>query len=98
MLCAGHEPFPLVGGSAARPQWEGGGCAIKAEGVCRLVLPGVCTSLPSEEGILHSWKGGGVWLPTRWVGVRRVGGCHQGTDRILKIRGILIFALGVLKK
>ena len=36
----------------------GGGCAIKAEWVCRLVLPGVHTCSPFEEGILHSWKGG----------------------------------------
>ena len=36
----------------------GGGGGIKAERVCRLVLPGVQTSFPVEEGIVHWWMGG----------------------------------------
>ena len=34
------------------------GDAIKAESACRLVLPGVRTCPPFEEGILHLWMGG----------------------------------------
>ena len=33
----------------------GGGGAIKAEGVRWLVLLGVCTFSPFEEGMLHKW-------------------------------------------
>ena len=42
-----------------------GGDAIKAERVCRLVLPGVCTCSPFEEGILHLWMG---WLHAHLLG------------------------------
>ena len=34
-----------------------GGCGIKAESACRLVLPGVGTVSSFEEGIFHVWKG-----------------------------------------
>ena len=44
--------------------------AIKAEGVCRLKLPRVCTCVPLEEGTLHLWIGG-VGCPTRWIGLKR---------------------------
>ena len=44
----------------------GGGCAIKAEGVCRLVLPGVRTCAPFKEGIVHSWIGGLGAHPLGW--------------------------------
>ena len=36
----------------------GGGGAVKAEQVCRLMLPGARTCSPFEEGILHAWIGG----------------------------------------
>ena len=36
----------------------GGGCIIKADGNCQLVLPGVHTCGPFEEEILHPWTGG----------------------------------------
>ena len=44
----------------------GGGGARKAEGVCRLILPGVRTCLPFEERILHSWIGGLVAHLLHW--------------------------------
>ena len=65
--------------------WGGG---IKAEGVCRLGLPGVRTRAPSEGGTLHSWMGGLVVHPLREVGSQMghltVGGkpfllCESGT-------------------
>ena len=60
----GPHPAVLAGGVG---WWRGRGtlgvCAIKAERVCRLVLSGVCTSEPLEEGILHSWIGGLVAYP-----------------------------------
>ena len=43
----------------------GGGGGIKAERVCRLVLPCVHACSPPEEGALHVWMGG--WLSTHWV-------------------------------
>ena len=59
--------FPADGA----PEGAGcGGCAIEAEGVCRLVRPGVRTCAPFAEGILHSWTGG--------LGVRRGGGGEEG--------------------
>ena len=39
--------------------------AVKAELVCRLVLPGERT-WPWEEGILHTWIGGLVVPPLGW--------------------------------
>ena len=45
--------------------WRGG--AIEAEGVRRLVLPGVRTCAPFEEGILCLWMGG--------LAARPLGGC-----------------------
>ena len=45
---------------------------IKAEIVCRLVLPDVRACLPVEEGILHSWIGGLVVHPMGW-GVKGAG-------------------------
>ena len=44
----------------------GGGGGIKAEPVCRLVLPGARTCSPFEEGILHTWMGGSVVHPLGW--------------------------------
>ena len=44
--------------------YGGGGGAIKAEGICRLVLPGVRKCSHFEEGILRVWMGagkGGGW-------------------------------------
>ena len=41
----------------------GGGGAIKAEGVCRLVLRGVRTCAPLEEGGHHARRGGLVAHP-----------------------------------
>ena len=49
----------------------GVGGAIKAERVCQLVLPGVCTCSPVPEGILLDQVG---WLPTCWVGQGGGGG------------------------
>ena len=46
--------------TTTRRGWGGG---IKAEGVRRLVLPGVRTCSPSEEGVLHAWTGGLVVRP-----------------------------------
>ena len=43
-----------------------GGAAIEAKGGCRLVLPGVRTRSPFEEGIPHSWMGGLVVHPLNW--------------------------------
>ena len=51
--------------------WGGG--AIKAERVCRLVLPGVPTGSPFEQGILHSWMDRWVGCPPVGLGARRVG-------------------------
>ena len=45
--------------------WGGGG-AIKADRVCRLVLAGVRTCSPFEEGLLHSWMGGLYIHPLGW--------------------------------
>ena len=45
---------------------SGGGGAIKAERVCRLVLPGKRMCAPFEEGILHSWIGGLVANRLGW--------------------------------
>ena len=42
------------------------GGAIKAEGVCRWVLLGVCSCAPFEEGILHSWITGLVAPTLGW--------------------------------
>ena len=70
----GREGYPPPPRYASEERREGGGkglaggregCAIKAEGVCRLVLPGVCMCAPFEEGILHLWN--------RWVGCPPVG-------------------------
>ena len=67
-----------LGPSAPSKDWspDGGGAgqgdAIKAELVCRLILAGVCTCSPLEEGILHSWKGWLVVHPLGW-GVKGVG-------------------------
>ena len=44
---------------------------MKAEGVCRLLLPGVRTCLPFEEGGLHSLEGkggGGAMREYGWLG------------------------------
>ena len=41
----------------------GGGDAMKAERVCRCVLPGGCTCSPLKEGLLHSCTGGLVVHP-----------------------------------
>ena len=45
--------------------WGGGINAVR-----RLVLPGVRTCSPFEEGILHVWMGGGVdvYFSTPWGG------------------------------
>ena len=42
---------------------RGVGGAIKAERVCRSVLPAVRACLLYEEGILHAWMGGLVVPP-----------------------------------
>ena len=55
-----------------------GGCAIKAEGVCRLVLPGARTWSPLEEETFHAWIGG--WLPTCSVGAED-GGFKKKIER-----------------
>ena len=57
----------------------GGGCAIKAERVCWLVLPGVPTCAPFEEGILHSWIGGLIGHPLRW-GMKK-----EGSERLREV-------------
>ena len=54
-----------------------GARAIKAEGVCRLVLPGVSTCSPFEEGILHMWMGGWVVQQLGW-------GCRGGFTKGLQ--------------
>ena len=51
---------------------RGLGAAIKAQGVCRSVLPGVCTCSPFEEGILHSWIGG-LGVVDGWGGCPPIG-------------------------
>ena len=44
-----------------------GGCAIEAEGLCRLALPGYTgRARRFEEGILRLWMGGLVAHPLRW--------------------------------
>ena len=43
-------------------------CAIQAEWVCRVVLLGVGTCSPFEEGILQAWKGGLVVHPLGYAG------------------------------
>ena len=53
-------------------------CAIKAEGVCRLVLPGVRICSPFEEGVLHSSMGG--------LAVHPLGGGLKAAG--LKLRGV----------
>ena len=45
-------------------RWGGAG-AIKAAGVCRLVLPGAHVRLLRKESSTRGWVG---WLSTRWVG------------------------------
>ena len=40
--------------------------AIKAEGVCQLVLPGARTCAPFKEGVLHAWIVGLVAHPLGW--------------------------------
>ena len=40
--------------------------AIKAEGGCRLVLPGVRTCAPFEEPILREWTGALAVHPFGW--------------------------------
>ena len=65
---------PKVAAKGPRAGGEGGfgACAIKAEWVCRLVLPGVRTCSPFEEGILRVWIRGLVVHPSGWGGRGRM--------------------------
>ena len=62
---------------------RGGGGGIKAEGVCRSVLPGVRTCLPFAEGILHPWTGGWVVHPVGW-------GCRGRVQELPEVPSRLI--------
>ena len=60
------------------PLGGGGGVAMKAERLRRLVLPAVRTCSPSEEGTLHLWMGGLVVRPLGWGYVGGGGGSSSG--------------------
>ena len=69
-------PLPLA-------QFPWGRCAIKAEGVCQVVLPGVRTCVRFEEGILYVWRGE-VGRPPIGLGAKGVGSktCEKWAARL----------------
>ena len=82
-LRADPEPPPYCEGRSRHgptARWEfpwgplylRGGCTKKAEGVDRLVLPGVRACAPFEGGILHLGRGGWVAHPLYWGSRGRV--------------------------
>ena len=74
------------GGGGATPRQlppRGGGVAIKAERVCRLVLSGEHAWSPVEEGTLHLWIG----CPPVGLGMKREGSKKKKMREVGSLRG-----------